>query len=128
MPYALEARLSLVDLDDVATAAAAILTEPGHDGATYELVGTAPLSPIEVAVTLGRILGRPMRAEMESVAAWDARARETGLGDYQRETLIRMFRYYDRHGLVGNPTTLRQLLGRAPATLDEFAARAAVSR
>src|ERR1700724_553947 len=45
VPYPVETRLSLVDLDDVAEAAAAVLTSnTGHSGATYELVGTPPLS------------------------------------------------------------------------------------
>jgi uncharacterized protein YbjT (DUF2867 family) len=34
VPYAVEARLSMVDLEDVARSAALILTEPGHIGAT----------------------------------------------------------------------------------------------
>ena len=37
-------RISLVDLRDVAEAAARVLTEDGHHGATYELVGTDALS------------------------------------------------------------------------------------
>ena len=44
VPYPVETRLSLVDLEDVAEAAALVLTQDGHAGATYELVGTAPLS------------------------------------------------------------------------------------
>lgn len=123
VPYSVEARISLVDLDDVAAAAAKVLTDPGHEGATYELVGTKPLSQIEVAETLSRALGRPVRAESEPVAAWEARARATGMGDYQRDTLAKMFRYYDRHGLSGDPAMLRRLLGREPTTLGEFSRR-----
>lgn len=123
VPYSVEARISLVDLDDVAEAAARVLTEPGHEGATYELVGTNPLSQIEVAEILAKALGRPVRAEAESVGAWKARA--AGMNGYARDTLAKMFRYYDRHGLAGDPAALRRLLGREPATLDRFAARAA---
>jgi hypothetical protein len=83
---------------------------------------------VEVAETLGRALGRPVRAESESIDAWGAGAGVPRMGDYQREALIKMLRYYDRHGLVGNPTVLRHVLGRPPTTLDEFAARSAASR
>jgi uncharacterized protein YbjT (DUF2867 family) len=31
-----KARMSMVDLEDIAQAAAIVLTEPGHVGATYE--------------------------------------------------------------------------------------------
>jgi NAD(P)H dehydrogenase (quinone) len=125
VPYPAETRLSLVDLDDVAEAAARVLTETGHSGATYELVGTPPLSQVEVAEALSHALKRPVRAEAQSIEAWETQARAAGMGDYQRDTLIKMFRWYAQSGLVGNPNVLGWLLGRAPTTFDAFAARAA---
>lgn len=127
-PYPVATRISLVDLGDVAEAAALVLTQSGHGGATYELVGTPPLSQSDVAEALGRALGRPVRAEQQPLAAWDAQARASGLGDYQRETLAKMFRWYARSGLIGNPNTLTWLLGRAPMTLEAFAKRAVVGQ
>ena len=56
VPYPVETRLSLVDLEDVAEAAALVLTTNGHSGATYELVGTSPLSQTEVAAAIGEAL------------------------------------------------------------------------
>src|SRR5262245_30983114 len=41
-PYPPESRLSLVDLEDVGEAAAIVLTQAGHLGATYELAGSGP--------------------------------------------------------------------------------------
>jgi len=126
-PYPAATRLSLVDLDDVGEAAAIVLTQDGHGGATYELVGTQPLSQSEVAAALGAALGRDVRAEAEPLTAWEALARAGGMGDYERATLAAMFRYYAAHGLVGNPNTLRWLLGRAPTSLAAFLARAAAA-
>ena len=124
-PYPVATRLSLVDLEDLAEAAAIVLTKRGHTGATYELAGTPPLTQTEVAAILSDALGRPVRAEAEPIEAWAARARSAGLGDHPRATLTRMFHYYERHGLVGNPNMLRWLLGREPTTVVEFARRAA---
>ncbi|HET7009172.1 MAG TPA: NmrA family NAD(P)-binding protein [Anaerolineales bacterium] len=123
-PYPVETRLSLVDLEDVAEAAAKVLTEAGHSGATYELVGTPPLSQAEVAAILTEALGRLVRAEAEPVEAWQARARAAGMGESQRETLTQMFHHYERFGLPGNPNVLRWLLGREPTGLADFARRA----
>jgi len=125
VPYPVETRLSLVDLDDVAAAAALVLTQDGHSGATYELVGTGPLSQIEVAAAISVALGRDIRAEAETIEAWEARARAAGLGEHERVTLTAMFRYYAKHGLIGNPNTLRWLLGRAPNGLSAFVSRVA---
>lgn len=124
-PYPVETRLSLIDLEDMAEAAAIVLTKHGHTGATYELAGTPPLTQTEVAGILSDALGRPVRAQAEPIEAWEARARTAGLGDYQRATLTSMFHYYERHGLIGNPNMLRWLLGREPTALADFARRAA---
>jgi NAD(P)H dehydrogenase (quinone) len=122
VPYPVTTRISLVDLRDVAEAAARVLTEDGHVGATYELVGTHALSQSDVAEALSQTMGRPVRAVAETVEAWETRARGAGMGEYQRETLAAMFRSYAADDLVGNANVLTWLLGRSPTTLAEFAA------
>lgn len=128
VPYAVEARLSIVDLEDVAAAAAIVLTEPGHVGATYELAGPEALTQIEVAAILGQVLERPVRAEAVSLEAWERQARASGLGGYQVETLLKMFRYYDAHGLWGSPRVLGWLLDRPPTTFAAFVQRTVQGR
>jgi uncharacterized protein YbjT (DUF2867 family) len=128
VPYAVETRLGMVDLEDVAEAAAVVLTEPGHMGATYELVGGEAMSQTEVATILGQQLGRSVRAEVVPLEAWERQARESGLGDYQVETLVKMFRYYERYGFWGNPCVLGWLLGRSPTTFAAFIERAKCSQ
>jgi uncharacterized protein YbjT (DUF2867 family) len=128
VPYAVETRLGMVDLEDVAEAAAAVLTEPGHVGAVYELAGMEVLSQAEVATILSQQLGRPVRAEAVSLETWERRARESGLGDYQVETLVKMFRYYECYGFWGNPRVLSWLLGRSPTTFAAFVERSRCSR
>ena len=123
VPYPIETRLSLVDLNDVAEAAATALTNAGHSGATYELVGTRPLSQIEIAETFGMALKKAVRAETETIESWEQRVRAVGMDDYSRETLIRMFGAYARDGLTGNSNVLGWLLGRPPTSLADFAAR-----
>jgi len=127
-PYPVETRLSLVDLQDVAQAAALVLTRGGHAEATYELVGTPPLTQLEVARILGDALGYPIRAEAQPLEAWEAQARAAGLPDEQLAMLTKMFDFYARHGLTGNPNTLRWLLGREPTTLAAFAQRSLPDR
>jgi len=127
VPYPIETQLSLVDLDDVAEAAAIVLTNAGHSGATYELVGTPPLSQIEIVRAFGQALSKTVHAEAETIENWEQRARAAGMDDYQRQTLIKMFRAYARDGLKGNPNVLTWLLGRPSTSLAAFAARMAAS-
>jgi hypothetical protein len=42
------------------------------------------------------------------------------MGDYQVETLVKMFRYYENYGFEGNPRVLGWLLRRPPTTLADF--------
>jgi uncharacterized protein YbjT (DUF2867 family) len=123
VPYPSETHLSLVDLQDVAEAAANVLTELGHTRATYELVGTRALAQTEVAETLANCLGQPVEAVRVSVDAWREQAQRSGMGEYQVATLIKMFEYYERHGLYGNTNVLGWLLRRAPTTFMMFVER-----
>jgi NAD(P)H dehydrogenase (quinone) len=123
VPYPVETKLSLVDLEDVAEAAALVLTEDGHSSASYELVGTPPISQIELADIFGRALNKPVQAEAETTESWEQRARRAGMDDHQRDTLVKMFQSYARNGLKGNPNVLRWLLKREPTSLASFAAR-----
>lgn len=123
VPYAIETRLGMVDLEDVAQAAAVVLTESGHVGATYELAGPGVLSQAEVANILSQKLRRPVRAQVMPLDEWERQARTGGMGDYAIETLLKMFRYYERYGFWGNPRVLTWLLGRSPTTFMAYVER-----
>lgn len=53
-----QARISMVDTRDVAAVAAALLTEPGQEGAEHDLTGPEALSYEDVASKLSSALGR----------------------------------------------------------------------
>jgi NAD(P)H dehydrogenase (quinone) len=125
VPYPAETRLSLVDLEDVGEAAAIVLMQHGHNGATYELVGTKPLSQTEIASAIGVALGRVVRVEAETPTAWETRAATRGVSEQERAVLAAMFRYYTTYGLIGSSNTLRWLLGRPPNDLAAFLGRVA---
>ncbi|MEO1369034.1 MAG: NAD(P)H-binding protein, partial [Acidobacteriota bacterium] len=78
VPYAASARFSLVDLGDVAAAAATAATEDGHVGATYELCGPEALDHRQIAETLGAARGLSVRIEETTPARWRADAEARG--------------------------------------------------
>ncbi len=120
VPYSPETRLSLVDLEDVAQAAARVLTEPGYTGATIELVGTPGMSPRDIVEVLSAELDRPVAVEVVPLGLWAERARASGLGEYQVSALTGMFAYYEEHGLTGSPQALTGVLGRQPTSFSAF--------
>lgn len=123
VPYPAETRIALVDLEDVAAVAATVLTQAGHTGASYELVGTPPLTQTEVAAILTAGLVRPVTVEVLTHSTWEQTSRRSGLGEYAVTTLLKMFTYYEQFGLIGNPNVLGWLLGRSPTSLSTFIQR-----
>lgn len=123
VPYGAATRLALVDLQDVAAAAATVLTQSGHQDAVYELVGEAALTQTEVAAILSRELSRDVAVQEISLETWRAEAEARGLAGYPLDSLLQMLRYYDGHGLTGNPNVLRWLLGRPPGSFAGFVRR-----
>ncbi|NYE37551.1 uncharacterized protein YbjT (DUF2867 family) [Nocardioides cavernae] len=93
VPYSLDARFGFLDLADLGRAAAAVLTQPGHVGATYELASRAA-SVRELADEAG-VPSR--RVDDPQVHPW----------------LSAMFAYYDDHGLPVGTRVLDVLLGRS---------------
>jgi uncharacterized protein YbjT (DUF2867 family) len=131
VPYSVDSKFTFVDLEDLAEAAKIVLTEANHQNAIYELVGTVPMSHIDVAEIFSRVLNKEIRAEKEEISGWKRRA-STALATtarsaqreiYSIENLVRMFEYYDQWGLVGNPNVLRWILKREPTSLETFIQR-----
>lgn len=81
----------------------------------------SPTSHSEVAEIFGQVLKRDVRAEREEPGDW--RLRATGLSEYALENLVKMFEYYDRWGLAGNPNVLKWILNREPTSLKQFMER-----
>ena len=118
VPYPVETGICLVDLEDLAKAAAIVLTEPDHSGAIYELVGTGPITQSQVAMVLSEVLGKDIQAQRIPYKNWETQALKNGLGSYQRYTLLQMFQHYTKFGFSGNSLVLSWLLGRQPTTLE----------
>jgi NAD(P)H dehydrogenase (quinone) len=115
LSYRADAPFGFADLVDLGEAAATVLLEQGHEGATYELASFAATAA-DVAAAAGS------RVEVVSPEEW-ARTDGAGLEPRVREWLLAMFGYYERHGLPVGTLPMRTLLGRPPTTLGAALAR-----
>jgi uncharacterized protein YbjT (DUF2867 family) len=123
MPFSVDEKFSLADLDDLAEAGAIIATEPGHEGATYQLAGPQALSQTDMAHIISDITGRTVTAARKTEQAFRAGAQKMGLPAGRIEQICKMNAHYDKHGLIGNSNILQFILGRVPTTFAEFIAR-----
>lgn len=120
-PWGLEQPQSLVDLRDVAEAAAVLLTEDGLDGGTFEAAGPEPLTAPRIAALLADRVGRPVRA-VDAVPDEPVPPLGATREQYAAHCLRRMFDHYRAHGFTGSPRVLEALLGRPARTFGEHLA------
>lgn len=118
-----ETRMCMLDLEDLAEAASIILTSPGHTGATYELCGPENLSLSDMVMVMEQHFGRDIKVETPSDEMFAAQLKQHGVGDYQVNTLLKMFQHYNEHGFAGNPNVLTWVLGRKPNNFSSFILR-----
>lgn len=122
VPYSIDSAFANVALDDVGEAAAVVLTEEGHEGADYDLVGPEVLSVREMARIATGVLGREVTAETMRIREW-VEGPGAGLTEQARDDLIAMFASYDRDGLTGESDDLARLLDRPVTTWAGVLAR-----
>ncbi len=122
-PYKTSVRISIVDLKDVAEAAAKVMTSSEYSYGIYELSGPEPLSQLEVSEQLSRTLNISVKAVEQPRQDWLQNALQHGMQQSQAMILLKMFEYYDQYGLTGNPTSLNHLLGRKAASFQMFLER-----
>ena len=116
-----EARISYIDLRDIASVASNILAAPeGHVGKTYELNGPDAVTAAELAERISCATDRSIKYVDIPESAQQKSMLELGLPEWQVDALLDLQRYYT-NGQGGEVTdVLPRLLGRPPVTLDQF--------
>jgi uncharacterized protein YbjT (DUF2867 family) len=117
-----------IDVEDVADAAAAVLTEAGrHGGRVYELTGPRAITFAEVVELVSRASGRTITYRRTSVTEYTAALVEQGFDEDAAHHVAEMFVLMER-GLLAAPTDdLATVLGRAPRTFEDYVVRAAAA-
>jgi uncharacterized protein YbjT (DUF2867 family) len=127
MAYDVDARMSLVDLGDVAESAVRVLNDPGCENGIFEICGPV-ITLTEKAEILSEILGQSIKPLKLPVDDAVAHAAHLGVGAYGQDCMRKMFAHYDIHGLVGSSRVLEWILGRPPTDFRAFAQTVAAYR
>jgi uncharacterized protein YbjT (DUF2867 family) len=115
------ARISHVDVRDIARVAAAALTGPGHAGKAYELTGPEALTYDDMAGTLTRVLGRPVA--YVAISDDDFRKALGGSGTPAPviEGLVDLFAFYKRGGAARISPDIEKVTGKKATSFEEYA-------
>jgi uncharacterized protein YbjT (DUF2867 family) len=119
--------LSRVDVRDIAETAVKALTQSGHNGVTYPLVGPDVLTGEQTAAIYSRHLGRTVRYGGDDLVAWFEQAKKM-LPLKQAEDFRIMYDYFQKHGLIASQEDLaeqKKILGHPPRTFEAFVAEIA---
>lgn len=115
------ARISMIDPADVASAAAVVLTEDGHEGKTYTLTGPEAITYEQIANELSAVTGR----RIEFVAVPDEAAREALVGagtpEFVAEQIVALFGLLRQGAHERATDEVRTLMVREPRGFDKFA-------
>lgn len=101
---------SLIHERDIADVAVLTLTEPGHDGAAYELTGPEVVTQVEQVRAIGEAIGRPLRFEELPRSAAIAMLADTGLPEPMAAGIV------DAHATMAEvPETTTDMVERLTA-------------
>lgn len=116
-----DGRVPFVDVRDIAAVAVKALTEPGHDGKAYGLLGPEALTHAEVAEILSEVTGRRFVFEDVSPAAYREMAIAEGMDATRADQLIEILERI-RAGLSESESDdVERVLGRPPISFAQFA-------
>jgi uncharacterized protein YbjT (DUF2867 family) len=115
-----DARVSAVDVRDIAAVAATTLTEAGHEGATYTLTGPASITHTEIAAALTSALGRDITFIDVPPEAF-ADSLQGILPPWQVQGLLEDYAHYRRGEAASVSPAVAEVTGRPPRDVSQFA-------
>jgi uncharacterized protein YbjT (DUF2867 family) len=116
-----DGKIPYVDGRDVAAVAVVALTTPGHQGKKYVLTGSEAISYRQAAEIIGAVIGKAVRFVDETPDEARARRVREGVPPAVIESVLAIAEYQRAGGkTVTITSTIAELTGRPPRTVDEF--------
>lgn len=116
-----DSRISVVDVRNIADVAVAALTEPGHEGKTYNLTGPEALTHAEMAKYIGLAIGRPVTFVNIPEATMREALRGFQMPAWQAEGIIEDYRSYRRGEAADISPDIERVTGTPACSFASFA-------
>ena len=113
-------RVGLVAADDVAAAAAQVLTGSGHEGATYVLTGPQALAFRDVAARISAVFARQVDYTNQAPARARAAMLASGVSPWQADGNLELFDWIRAGGAEAVTDSVRELTGADPQGIDDW--------
>jgi uncharacterized protein YbjT (DUF2867 family) len=116
-----DARVSLVDVRDLAEVAATVLTTPGHAGKAYTLTGPQSVSFHEAAAALSKAAGRPIAYLPVPMEAFRQDFAASGAPAWLVDAIADLYTSLGAGDNAAVADGVQRVTGRAPRSLEQFA-------
>lgn len=114
------ARVSAVDVRDIAAVAAACLTEAGHASKIYDITGPESLTHFEMAEIFSQELGKPVQFTDVTPGQMEGGLHAAGFPEWQVGGLIEDYAHYARGEAAAVADTVRIITGNSARSFRQF--------
>ena len=122
-----EAKISHVNVHDIAAVAVKTLTEPGHEGKAYTLSGPQALTYADIATELSKVLRRSISHISLSPSDLKTGMLTAGSPEEYADKLLDLERYYREEQASRITNDIKQVTGRDPIRFEQYARDSASS-
>ena len=114
-------RIGMIDYRDIAAVAAKCLTETGHEGQIYNLSGPELISMHDIAASLSRAVGTPIRYNDISSEELQRYLISMGWSAWHAEVMTRSYEGMSKGASAIVTDDVQRLLGRKATSFDQVA-------
>ncbi|MCY1245576.1 NAD(P)H azoreductase [compost metagenome] len=115
-----DAKISLVDIRDIASIAAEALTASGHENKVYNITGPETLTHMELAALFSEVLDKPIQFIDIAPEEMKAALLSVGFPLWQADGLIEDYAHYSRNEASEVYATVENILGKPARQFKNF--------
>lgn len=115
-----DAKVSLVDVRDIAAVAAATLTGTGHEGKSYDITGPEALTHKQLAAQISAAIGKPVAYVDVPDVTMRRNLLSFGMPAWQADGLIEDYEHYRRGEASDISNDVQKVTGRASRPFSTF--------
>ena len=115
-----QAKISQVDVRDIAAVAVKVLTEANHEGKAYTLSGPEALNYDQLAAELSKALGRPISHIDLSPSDLKSGMLAVGIPEAIADRLLDLERFFRQDGASIITDDIEQVTGQEPGRLTDY--------
>ncbi len=116
-------RCAYVSRDDIARAAAAVMTTSGHEEKVYALTGSKAVTTGQLCRTVAKVTGQPVKHKSASGFDFVEACRAEGEPEERTQVLLTMYRAIREGHLDVVSHDIKQLTGRAAESFESYLRR-----